>query len=572
MSGEQIVNVVFLYADTGAKINTDPDEFIEALLEEDLREIDRLLGLMESFNNHLNQFLTENCRADLKSLVAKRIDSKTNLDPETCQTLLRPAIVSGCTESIEALLNRGADLNLPYSYCNSVLVVAITLLKTPDLMKMVKFLLEKGANINRNFGDYSPLLVASLKQPDIVPYLLQKGANVNEVGDLDGNTPLTTAVHFNECRYSTVGTLLSTGADPNKANNDGETALHLVRDAEITNLLIQAGANLEARDDDGQTPLLAAAYTGEADVINVLLKSGADMKATDNDGNSALHMMVMGPRSSKRKPQEETMRLFAFQCNEINKKGMTPLMSAAQGRQTKAVKILLNLGAENIITYKSGRSQTAVTLLLDNFIVNNYFKSSILACMKLLITHNSVTSLPRRCYYFFSMIDCDLRHFVELMVTHGMAPLCESSQTLSQFDWLPSERISGISGNISPLAFALVSNSLEIAQYLTENWFFTPADLVGSMELRLLRRKLERESQADGLRFMDENLSQPMSLFKLCFVAVSAQLGGVAGREERVNQTPLPNILKDMLLFRRENFPMEEITYSELPNGRNYKF
>ncbi|GFO27685.1 hypothetical protein PoB_005419000 [Plakobranchus ocellatus] len=56
---------------------------------------------------------------------------------------------------------------------------------------------------------------------------------------------------------------------------------------------------------------------------------------------------------------------------------------------------------------------------------------------------------------------------------------------------------------------------------------------------------------------MDENLSQPMSLEKLSFVAVFAQLSGEAGREERVRQTPLPKNLKYMLLFRHENFPME---------------
>ncbi|GFN76243.1 hypothetical protein PoB_000274900 [Plakobranchus ocellatus] len=55
----------------------------------------------------------------------------------------------------------------------------------------------------------------------------------------------------------------------------------------------------------------------------------------------------------------------------------------------------------------------------------------------------------------------------------------------------------------------------------------------GSLEMRHLRSQLERKSQADGLRFMEENLSQPISLFKLSFAAVSAQLGGVAGREER---------------------------------------
>ncbi|GFN85202.1 hypothetical protein PoB_001170800 [Plakobranchus ocellatus] len=155
------------------------------------------------------------------------------------------------------------------------------------------------------------------------------------------------------------------------------------------------------------------------------------------------------------------------------------------------------------------------------------------------------------------MIDNDLRRLVQLMMTHGMIPFCENVEVM---------RFHGVSDKLSPLAFALVTNKIAIAQYLTENWFLTPADLEGSMELRHLRSKLEKESQADGIRFMDENLSQPMSLLKLSFVAVSAQLGGVAGREERASQTPLPNIFKDKLLFRRENFPMDFTDWHPVDN------
>ncbi|GFN86071.1 ankyrin repeat protein [Plakobranchus ocellatus] len=543
----------------------DPGEkLLDALKNEDLPEVDRLIDLKKNSANRqiprvdLDKNLAEACRAGLESCVVKWIYSTSNLDPETCQTLLRPAIVSGSIKTVEALLNRGADLNLPCSCLNSVLVVALTCLKKPDLMKMVKFLVEKGAYVNKSFRSESPLLTALTKQPDVVPYLLQNGADVNEAGDIFGNTPLIAVLCcYSDCKSSThrcsiVKTLLSAGADPNKPNKNGETALHLARDAEIASLLIQAGADLEARNGLGRTPLLSAACKEHTDVINVLKNYGAEVAAVDNEGNSALHLKVF----PFKEPKEETLRLFAFQCNQRNKDGETPLILAARSCQTKSVRILLELGADpNIVTYKSGEPQTALSFLIKQF--NRNYEKFDLADAEELFTNSGVTSLPRCCPHFFSMIERDQRRLVQLMVKHGMVPLCENVEVISQISYDPIVRLHGISDKLSPLAFAVVSNRLAIAQYLKENWFLTPADLVGSMELRHLRSKLERESQADSLKFMDENLSQPMSLEKLSFVAVSAQLGGVAGREERVSQTPLPNILKDMLLFRLENFPMD---------------
>ncbi|GFO49542.1 ankyrin repeat-containing protein [Plakobranchus ocellatus] len=545
-----------------------PRDQVEKLLadlkDEDLSEVNLLLYRM----NPIYQALPEACRVDLKSFVAEWIGLTTNLDPKTCQTLLRPAIVSGSIESVEALLSRGADLNSPYGYRNSALMVAIAFLETPDRLKMVKFLVEKGANVNRSHGIYSPLVVATLKQPDVVLYLLQNGAKVNEVGDDLGNTPLTAAVSYDtydddECRSithcrSTVQTLLSAGADPNKSNNKGETALHWAFDAEIASLLIEAGADLEVRNTHGVTPLLVAACTGEEDVINVLSEHGADMAAVDERGDSALHLIA----DQLDEPKEETLRSFACQCNLINKKGMTPLMLAAKRCHRKTIRILLELGADpNTVAYEYGKPKTALSIVFDGY--NRRFDNLPVACAEELIVHSSVTSLSRCCPYFFNMIGGDQRRVVQLMVTRGMAPFCENTQTLERTNNL-YVKLSNILDKLSPLAFALVSKNFAIAQYLIENWFLTPADLVGSIEMRHLRSVLEREPQSDGLRFMDENLSQPMSLKKLSFVAVSAQLGGMAGREERVSQTPLPNILKDKLLFRREDFSMDFTDWSPL--------
>ncbi|GFO04925.1 hypothetical protein PoB_003143000 [Plakobranchus ocellatus] len=147
------------------------------------------------------------------------------------------------------------------------------------------------------------------------------------------------------------------------------------------------------------------------------------------------------------------------------------------------------------------------------------------------------------------MIVRDERQMVQLMVTRGMAPLCVDVKrtNFSASMWRVND---SLKQTLSPLATALLLGRLAIAQYLINNWFLTPADVVGSPFLRELRNELGRSSRAASLRFMDEHLSQPMPLVKLSFVAVSAALGEPAGREERVRNTTLPAILQDKLLFR----------------------
>ncbi|RUS70761.1 hypothetical protein EGW08_021480, partial [Elysia chlorotica] len=160
-------------------------------------------------------------------------------------------------------------------------------------LAMVKFLVENGSCVNRMPPRDSPLVAAMYSDciVDIPRFLLEHGANVNEVGDKEGNTPLHAALKSffpplpEENRMNTLMAFIKAGADPNKANCDGNTALHLAAcsdDLLIVEQLIDAGAHLEARNSDGKTPMLLAAGKQQAGVILLLKKCGADMKAVDN--------------------------------------------------------------------------------------------------------------------------------------------------------------------------------------------------------------------------------------------------------------------------------------------------
>ena len=74
----------------------------------------------------------------------------------------------------------------------------------------------------------------------------------------------------------------------NSMNNIGETALmnaaHTCWDRRVTRLLINAGANVNAKAEDGQTPLIVAAVEGNEEAVGELVRAGANVNATDETG------------------------------------------------------------------------------------------------------------------------------------------------------------------------------------------------------------------------------------------------------------------------------------------------
>ena len=91
-----------------------------------------------------------------------------------------------------------------------------------------------------------------------------------------------------------VDLLLKHGADPNRADASGATALMwAVPDVEKVRLLVARGANVNARSETERTPLLVAAcFPGTVDLLRLLLDRGADLRAQDRAGATALALAV----------------------------------------------------------------------------------------------------------------------------------------------------------------------------------------------------------------------------------------------------------------------------------------
>ena len=96
-----------------------------------------------------------------------------------------------------------------------------------------------------------------------------------------------------EGHLAVVRLLLEAGADKDAADTDGDTALHIAAKEghlEVVRLLLEAGADKDAADTDGYTPLHFAARKGHLEAIRLLLETGADKDAATTHGSRALHI------------------------------------------------------------------------------------------------------------------------------------------------------------------------------------------------------------------------------------------------------------------------------------------
>ncbi len=166
-------------------------------------------------------------------------------------------------------------------------------------------LLDKGADVNAkdNKGGTALMDAAYSGHKDIVLELLDKGADVN-AKDNKGTTALMDAAYYStrisrfreiDAAYSDqkdiFQLLLDKGADVNARNEDGDTALMRAAYSghnDIFQLLLDKNADVNARDGKGTTALMRAADWGNKEIVQALLDRGADINAKDNTGHTPL--------------------------------------------------------------------------------------------------------------------------------------------------------------------------------------------------------------------------------------------------------------------------------------------
>lgn len=217
-------------------------------------------------------------------------------DLDGCSSL-HLAADEGADELVNFLLANGADPNqMSNSGCTPLHFAA-----AGGHLLIVDALLRKGCGVAaHNLGGRSALQVAAMAgHVMVVRNILTAGMDVDDEGLVDGFTPLMRAAQAGKA--DVLIELLRRGASVNRREAHGWTALHLaVKDGEgedcsrVVGTLVDAGADVDAPNGDGMTPLMYAAASPDYDGTLALLRHGASVKARDCRGFSVLHHACEG--------------------------------------------------------------------------------------------------------------------------------------------------------------------------------------------------------------------------------------------------------------------------------------
>ncbi len=241
-----------------------------------------------------------------------------------------------------------------------------------------------------------PVLAAVLPDLRLLRALIARGVDVN--GAHAGMTPLLAATRDSwHGRPEAVMTLLANGADPRVTDRDGNTPLHLAArssDPGVAALLGDAAADLEARNDDGLTPLGVACAAGNWRLAKFLLERGARADAEggtpallgaaggDEDDAAGVQLLIRHKaRVDARDPARRgALHVAAFNGHtEIlaallaagadvrarDNDGRTPLLDAARGGRLAAVEALVAAGADVAAVDISGRNAIVLACAAD---------------------------------------------------------------------------------------------------------------------------------------------------------------------------------------------------------------
>jgi serine/threonine protein kinase/ankyrin repeat protein len=193
-------------------------------------------------------------------------------------------------KAVRELIVAGADVSAMANNGDSALVRAIE----GDKLESVELLLEAGADVNASGADGKTALIKAAERglTPIVKRLIAARANIDGKGNFKN-------VHFDSgySDYNIMTKILSDTGMFSSSHNVGETALMMAAGKdhyETVKVLIDAGADVNARGYRGWTPLMIAACRGHSGIVTLLLASGADLNAKDEMGKTALILATEG--------------------------------------------------------------------------------------------------------------------------------------------------------------------------------------------------------------------------------------------------------------------------------------
>ena len=173
-----------------------------------------------------------------------------------------------------------------------------------DLNELKRLLSIDSTVINKKYRGDTAIMKASRRcdGSNVVAFLLEKGANINdtEIRDTIDQTPIIVAAQGG-CK-------------------------------DIVEMLLQAGANIEHRNDQGENALISAAQEGHKEIVKMLLDAGANINQENADGETALDLAI------RLKQKKDLLDLLLEHGAEAKGKGKGKGLKKAKTRRNKKTK------------------------------------------------------------------------------------------------------------------------------------------------------------------------------------------------------------------------------------------
>ena len=198
--------------------------------------------------------------------------------------------------------------------------------------------------------------------------------------------------------------LIDKGANINAKDKNGKTALMKAAEydkSSVIEILLKAGANIDEKDNNGWTALIWAETKGDKKTVDMLVKAGADTTIF-NDVTLLIYSAKIGDIEKVKKLIDKGVNVNAYASitNIFDRNNIyTALMGAVRGGHTDIVKLLIKNGADvNLEDYISSMLNSA-TMKGDVDIVKMLLDAGADANKQDIFSTTALNSAASACYF-----------------------------------------------------------------------------------------------------------------------------------------------------------------------------